>query len=265
MDLPALIPALQQLAHKAGEAIMAIYQSHTADAINYKADNSPVTEADLVANQIIVNGLRTLTPDIPIISEEHPIADFSVRRHWDSFWLIDPLDGTKEFIAKTDEFTVNIALIRGNQSVLGLVYAPATGIGYFATATHAAFRYAKAQAEQPIVVQRNMNSPIRIITSRRHSIKRLDEFMANIGAYQHLMAGSSLKMCLIAEGLADVYPRTGPTSEWDTAAAQCILEAAGGQLLDGEGQALRYNTKPSLINPHFLALGIGDVRWTTYL
>ena len=262
-DNSQLLKPLVALAKQAGIAIMKVYEAGDPK-IQIKADKTPVTEADLLANDIIVQGLKALTPEIPVVSEELAEVPFAQRKEWQRYWLIDPLDGTKEFIERTGEFTVNIALIEQHQSVLGVVYAPALGVGYEACRGYGAFKYTDDGAYEFIKTQPHPGNDISIAISRRHG-KRSQEYLQRFGRYKLHYCGSALKICLVAEGVADIYPRLGKTSEWDTAAGQCVLQEAGGQIIDLHGKELRYNTKPSLLNPEFIAVGDVQHNWLQYL
>ncbi|HUX81236.1 MAG TPA: 3'(2'),5'-bisphosphate nucleotidase CysQ [Halothiobacillus sp.] len=240
------------LAHRAGHAIMRVYAEDFA--VTQKADNSPVTEADLAAHRVIVAGLQALTPDIPILTEEGGLPDWSVRQHWTRYWLVDPLDGTREFIKRNGEFSVNIALIDQNQSVLGVVYAPATGLDYAGVLGVGSWRFIEGLA-QPIRVRAALDAPVTLALSRSHLSGREQALIDALSDPVVVRCGSALKTCLVAEAAADLYPRFGPTSEWDTAASQCVLEAAGGQLVDLQGVRLKYNRGESVLNPPFIAYG----------
>jgi 3'(2'), 5'-bisphosphate nucleotidase len=256
------INALVRTAREAGDAILEIYRQDFA--VYEKQDASPLTEADLASHRIIVEALRQLTPDIPVLSEEDADIPFGERSQWSSYWLIDPLDGTKEFIKKNDEFTVNIALIREHRPYLGVVHVPATGVTFYGEAGKGAFRMEHGETRQ-IHATTHAGTPLRVAGSRSHAGSSLQTFLENIGAHEIVSMGSSLKLCLVAEGKADLYPRLGPTSEWDTAAAQAVVEAAGGMVTDTSGSPLLYNTKESLLNPHFLVFGDRSRNWTGYL
>ncbi len=262
--LDALLVPLLELAAEAGRRIMQIYRG--GFSIQLKEDRSPLTEADLAAHDAIAAGLAILTPELPQLSEEeasgHP---FGERGHWQRYWLIDPLDGTREFIKRNDQFTVNIALIETHAPVLGVIHVPVSGVSYFARRGGGAFKQLPGEAPRPIHVRRLGGDPPVVAGSRSHRGERLTAFLRRLGEHRLLAVGSSLKSCLVAEGSADLYPRLGPTSEWDTAAAQCILEEAGGQLTDTEMRPLRYNTKASLLNPHFFAFGDQGRDWSKYL
>jgi 3'(2'), 5'-bisphosphate nucleotidase len=256
------------IAKAAGTAIMQVYA--TDFSVEKKDDNSPLTEADLAAHHVIVSALKQLTPHIPILSEESEGIDEETRKNWGQYWLIDPLDGTREFVKRNGEFTVNIALIDKNRSVLGVVYAPVNDLLYFATAAHGAYKQVGANSALKIHTKTlDPKRPI-IAGSRSHSDEKMQRFLHNIKNHTGLMPelismGSSLKICLVAEGRADVYPRLGPTSEWDTAAAHCILKEAGGDIIEVSGSVLRYNTKQSLLNPMFFASGKISQNWEAYL
>ena len=249
--LNRLLPAVISLAQKAGSAILRIY-GEVDPAVEYKCDSSPLTQADLAANRIILEGLSRLTPAWPVLSEESREIPFDRRREWVYFWLVDPLDGTKEFLKRNGEFTVNIALIEDRAPILGVVYAPAIDKLYCGARGVGAFKN-EGGIVSPIGTAANDAGPVRVVMSRSHGSgeENLDRFTA--GAHcEFVSMGSSLKFCLVAEGSADFYPRTGPTMEWDTAAAQCIVEQAGGTVTDLNGNAMLYN-KPELLNPGFVA------------
>jgi 3'(2'), 5'-bisphosphate nucleotidase len=252
---------VRALAAEASERILEIYA--TAFGVVAKDDNSPLTAADLAAHHAIAAGLRQLTPDVPILSEESVTVPFAERSQWRRYWLVDPLDGTKEFVQRNGQFTVNIALIEDHKPVLGVVQVPVTGLCYFAARGHGAFRQEPGQPPRPIRVKPlRPGEPVRVVGSRSHGGPGLQKFVARLGAHELVTIGSSLKFCQVAEGAADVYPRMGPTSEWDTAAAQCVVEAAGGQVVSAEtGAPLRYNTRESLLNPYFIVYGDASRDW----
>ncbi|GIU36973.1 3'(2'),5'-bisphosphate nucleotidase CysQ [Shewanella schlegeliana] len=244
---------LVDIATEAGNAIMAIYAKEDLGVVT-KADDSPVTAADLASHRVIVARLAQLTPNIPVMSEESTDIDWQQRRHWQSYWLIDPLDGTKEFIKRNGEFTVNIAFIEGDKAVAGVVYAPVLDkcfygeLGCGAWLKHAGnqIELPKAKIKKPLVP--------RIVGSRSHASPGLETYLQEIGEHEMKSVGSSLKFCLLAEGEAEVYPRLGLTSEWDTAAAQAVLESAGGRVLQYDTHVrLNYNQKPDILNPYFIA------------
>jgi 3'(2'), 5'-bisphosphate nucleotidase len=256
------------IAKAAGSAIMQIYS--TEFSVVRKEDNSPLTQADLAAHHTIVEALKKLTPNIPIISEESVTTAYDIRKQWKQYWLIDPLDGTREFVKRNGEFTVNIALIDEHKPVLGVVYAPVTELLYFAAHGNGAYKQIKTNPPQPIHTKPlDIQHPV-VAGSRSHSDQKMQSFMRNLesrlGVTPELISmGSSLKICLVAEGIADVYPRLGPTSEWDTAAAHCILQEAGGDIVDEADTSLRYNTKESLLNPFFFATSGSPHHWAGYL
>jgi 3'(2'), 5'-bisphosphate nucleotidase len=248
------------LAKEAGRRIMAIYQSEFR--IGVKEDRSPLTAADLASHHCLVEGLEALRPQYPVLSEESSARPFEERSQWETFWLIDPLDGTKEFIKRNGEFTVNIALIHRHQSVLGVVYAPARDLCYFAAEGCGAFR--QTGNAEPVTIEVCAQAParVRVVGSRSHGGEALGVYLSRLGDHDLVSIGSSLKLCWVAEGVADLYPRLGPTSEWDTAAAHCVVREAGGEVADLNGAPLRYNTKDSLLNPYFLVFGDKARDWT---
>ena len=255
--------AIIDIAHQAGEAIMAVYRRDDFD-IETKGDNSPLTAADLAANRVIVDGLRALTPDIPILSEEGKEIAWDARRGWTRFWLVDPLDGTREFIKRNGEFTVNIALIENAEPTLGVVHAPALDYTIWGQrGVGAALR--EGNEDIGVQTRRPAIAPLRVAASRSHLDDKTAAAIERMGETERRGMGSSLKFCKIAEGSTDVYLRFGPTSEWDTAAGQCVLEAAGGVVLGMDGQPFRYGRKESLLNPEFLALGDADLSWRDWL
>lgn len=258
MDIDLFIPDLRQICRDAGDAIMAVYQRDDFD-IQSKGDDSPVTAADLAAHHIIEKGLEQLNPTIPQLSEESEQISFEQRREWPLFWCIDPLDGTKEFIRRNDEFTVNIALIRGATPIFGIIHVPVTGVTYWGGERIGAWK-AENDGSVHAIHSRTLGDTLTLTASRRHGQEHNDALLQQLASrFQQvdtLQHGSSLKMCLIAEGKADLYPRLFPTSEWDTAAAQAIVEAAGGKLVDATSlQPLRYNQRKSLTNPFFYVVG----------
>lgn len=251
------------LAERAGDAIMTIYQ--TDFEVDYKADESPLTNADMAAHRTIVAGLEALTPQIPILSEES--ADqitWEMRRDWDCHWLVDPLDGTKEFIKKNGEFTVNIALIENGIAVLGVVAVPARGETYYAARGVGAFK-TKNGVERAISVAKPAARPLRVAGSRSHGNDETRRFIERLGEAEVVGIGSALKLCLVAEGTVDVYPRFGPTSEWDTGAAQAVVEQAGGRVTGVDMAPLPYNGKESILNPYFLVFGDETIDWASFM
>lgn len=256
------------IAKAAGEAIMQVYV--TDFDFKRKSDNSPLTQADVAAHNVIVSALKQLTPHIPILSEESEDIDADIRNSWEHYWLIDPLDGTREFIKRNGEFTVNIALIDHHVPVIGVVYAPVTDLLYFASVGQGAFKQVNACVPFQIHTRAFDIAKLVVAGSRSQSDHTFQHFLHNIhvntGALPELISmGSSLKICLVAEGKADVYPRLGPTFEWDTAAAHCILQEAGGDIVDEKGEGLRYNIKQSLLNPRFFATVKNSQNWSDFL
>ena len=251
------------LAHDAAAAILGIYDSEFA--VQHKDDDSPLTAADLAAHRCIVDGLARLTPDIPVLSEEsaHEVPT-ALRRQWSRLWLVDPLDGTREFVKRNGEFTVNIALIEDGVAVFGVVQAPVTGALWHGGATLGAFHRNGGQ-DAPVRVRAPATAPLRVAASRSHRDTRTEAFIARMGEVEPLGLGSSLKFCKLAEGGLDVYPRFGPTSEWDTAAGQCVLEGAGGAVLDPQGRPFRYNQRDRILNGDFIALGDTALPWKDWL
>jgi len=245
------------IAYSAGIAIMKIYHSGEMGKTS-KADNSPLTLADMAAHKTIVDGLSRLSPKIPILSEEATTTTFSERSQWTKFWLVDPLDGTKEFIKRNGEFTVNIALIENGKPILGVVYAPALNVCYYGKHGTGSFVQHGNHPAQPISANPHLkHEPIRVVTSRSHSDARTETFLNQLGEHQCISMGSSLKLCLVAEGAAHLYPRLGPTMEWDTAAAHAVVNSAGGMVCNLNGEVLCYN-KADLHNPEFLVLPTTD-------
>lgn len=258
-----LLEQVSAIALDAGRAIMNVYNGEFA--VRRKEDNSPLTEADLAAHHIIEQGLSQLTPQLPILSEESEALPYVQRQGWSRYWLVDPLDGTREFIKRNGEFTVNIALIDNHMPVLGVVYAPALDLLFYAMQGQGAFRQQGSKPPQAIRARAFDATQVTVAGSRSHAGERLIRFLSNMGPHMLISMGSSLKICLVAEGRADVYPRLGPTSEWDTAAAQCVLEEAGGRLVGADNRPFRYNTKESLLNPDFFATGASSHDWSQYL
>ncbi|QNH11813.1 3'(2'),5'-bisphosphate nucleotidase CysQ [Xanthomonas sp. SI] len=251
------------IAIDAAAAIMAVYA--TGFEVEHKADASPLTQADLAAHRIIVEGLERLTPDLPVLSEESAHIPWDVREHWTSYWLVDPLDGTREFVKRNGEFSVNIALIHQGAPVFGVVQAPVDGRVWHAVRGEQAYRR-DGFRDTALNTRRPAGAPLRVAASRSHRDPRTDALLLRMGETEVIAQGSSLKFCRIADGELDVYPRFGPTSEWDTAAGQCVLQAAGGTLLAADtGKPFRYNRRESLLNGDFLALGDPTLPWRSWL
>lgn len=261
----SLLKQVLKVAEKAGEAILEIYHQSEEVEIEKKDDNSPVTAADHAAHKVIVESLLAAYPDVPVFSEESGGIAFQDRQHWQEFWLVDPLDGTKEFINRTGEFTVNIALIQNGEPVLGVVTVPLKNTAYLGARGIGAYKVLDHEPWQEIKVRDINWDQLIVVGSRRHGAEALDALIAKLSSrfssIETANMGSSLKFCLIAEGKADIYPRLAPTSEWDTAAAQAVLMEAGGIVLDIEFNPLQYNKGESVLNPHFYALGDIAVDW----
>jgi 3'(2'), 5'-bisphosphate nucleotidase len=249
-DLRALAQALMPIVARADAAIMRVYDA--GFTVQHKEDDSPLTLADLESQRVIIEGLNEITPDIPILSEESAQAPWAERQTWRQLWVVDPLDGTREFVKRNGEFTVNIALVRNHEPVLGVVSAPAQGLLFWGAAGVGAFSHHRDAAEIPIHVSPPQN-PLRVVGSRSHASPATAGYLARLGPHVLTGIGSSLKFSLVASGQADLYPRFGPTSEWDTAAGQALLEAAGGHVTRLDGHRLRYNCRESVINGDFLA------------
>lgn len=257
----ALLDEVHAIVREAGAAIMGVYARDFT--ILEKADKSPVTEADLAAHSIITARLARLHPALPILSEE-AADDFAGPDSSGRYWLVDPLDGTKEFINRNGEFTVNIALIEGGRPVLGVVYAPALNVAYSAVMGLGAFKVSANASRKAIhVATRAEGNTWRVVGSRSHARDALAKFLQHLGSHELVPMGSSLKFCLVAEGHADVYPRLGPTSLWDTAAAQCIVEQAGGRVIQLTGEPLSYANPSVTLNPFFVVCGPGPVNFTS--
>ncbi len=263
-QLEELIAPVCAIVKQAGLEIMKIYQA--GFEVEEKEDHSPLTTADLASHYLICEQLRALTPDIPILSEESASIPYAQRSKWSHYWLIDPLDGTREFIKQNGEFTVNVALVIDHVAHLGAVYIPVQDICYFASTGCGAFR--QEQDRAACRIRTRPSSPGTTPTvcgSRSYAGKSLRTLLSQIGEYELIRVGSSIKTCLVAEGTADLYPRFGPTSEWDTAAAHCVVQEAGGQLVDTRLKSLRYNTKDSLLNPSFIVFGNLNDAWRELL
>ena len=268
-----LLDDVIRLAVNAGHAILEVYGSDDFN-VETKADDSPVTAADLAAHKVLQAGLEPLLEDVPVLSEESAVPEFTLRKQWQRYWIIDPLDGTKEFINRNGEFTVNIALIENGVPILGVVYVPVSSVTYAGIRGQGAFKLDGAGVRRPISV-RSMASrgqadkPVSVVASRRHGAGAVDQLLARLseqlGVVETRNMGSSLKLCLVAEGEADIYPRLAPTMEWDTAAAQAVVEAAGGTVVDADFRLMRYNTKDNLLNPYFYVIGDQDFAWESFI
>ncbi|MDT0617937.1 3'(2'),5'-bisphosphate nucleotidase CysQ [Salinisphaera sp. P385] len=261
--IDALLPDVIAIAERAGRAILEVY--HGEFEVEHKADDSPLTAADLAAHRVIAAGLRDLTPDWPQLSEEGADIDAATRHVWSRYWLIDPLDGTKEFVKRNGQFTVNIALIEDSVPVLGVVHAPELDCTWSAAPRAGAAKRAADGSQRTLSVATVDPARPRVLVSSSHRTPDVDALLTRMPDFEPVAMGSSLKFCLIAEGEADFYPRLGPTSEWDTGAAHAVLAAAGGEVVELSGTPLRYNQRDSLLNPHFLAFGDTGHDWRQYL
>lgn len=268
MVLAEYLPAVKDIAEEAGEAILGIYQSGQFESYS-KSDQTPVTTADLAANDILIARLKELTPGIPILSEEQADVALEVRGNWDRYWLLDPLDGTGEFIQRSGDFSVVIALVQYGEPVLGVIYAPVDKTFYFAARGEGAFKQ-DSSGIRGINVHQVENEeviwPLRVAVSLRQQRELIRERLYPEKPLEYIPKGSSsLKSCMVAEGVADCYLRIGPTGEWDTGAAQCIVEEAGGYISDLNLQPLTYNERESLENPNFIVVGDNSLPWSTLL
>ena len=245
-----LISSTVEITKEAGEAITEIYNSDFAYQL--KKDLSPITAADNLSHNIITDRLKILTPEIPILSEENCDIPYKIRSQWTQYWLVDPLDGTKEFIKKNGEFTVNIALIENNNPIFGIIHIPVTNETYWGSKVNGSFYSTENNDAEQISVSDNYQNPMRIVASRSHPSEMLNSLLESIADYEIIEVGSSIKFCLIASGQADCYPRFGPTSEWDTAAGEAIVRFAGGHLVTANGDLMSYNLKRDYLNPNFI-------------
>ncbi len=265
MNYQSLLKATIGISQEAGAAILEVYYRDEDLDVLTKENDSPLTEADLAAHRIIIDALRELTPALPILSEESRAVSWLQRHAWQTYWLVDPLDGTKEFITRNGEFTVNIALIHNGRPTLGVVYVPVKDIVYYGS-PDGAFKVSggNTEAVQTSRIEENQHT-IAVVASRSHKGDELEAWLERAAAIfprmELVSMGSSLKICLVAEGRADIYPRLSLTSEWDTAAAQAVLEAAGGVLTDTEFNIYRYNQKEDILNPYFFAIGDRAYDW----
>ena len=266
-DYQAWLPELIRIARAAGDAILHVYKSEID--VQRKLDNSPLTLADIAAHNIIEAGLQRLTPHIPQLSEESVAIPYAIRQEWRRYWLIDPLDGTREFIKRNGEFSVNIALVEEGRPVIGIVYAPVADELYYACSDSGAYKQVGTAAPESIHSRQWDTDALVFAVSRSHGSPRLQGFLSqvagNLSMPELISLGSSLKICRVAEGKADLFPRLGLTSEWDTAAAQCVLEAAGGAVIAPDGRAFRYNQRPTLLNGDFIALGDTRLPWRSWI
>ena len=271
MELPEQLRQMQQIASSAGKEILSVYEDRRPIDVTVKADNSPLTEADRRAHNVIVEQLAALPEKYPILSEESDAVSFQQRSSWETYWLVDPLDGTKEFISRNGEFTVNIALVENGIARAGVVHVPVSGVSYMGELGCGAWKQVGDEPPQPLVPTSldPKTQQLRVVASRNHRGANVDRIISaleqDFAAVEVVSMGSSLKFCLLAEGKADVYPRLAPTSEWDTAAAHAVLRAAGGDVVTTQFVPLRYNQKAELLNPHFIAVADASFDWRTRL
>jgi 3'(2'), 5'-bisphosphate nucleotidase len=250
-----LLNSVIAIAKKAGLESLELYNSEKPVEVFIKADHSPVTQADLAAHELIKDALEKLLPGVPVLSEEDSENIYEVRKKWPIFWLVDPIDGTREFISHTGQFTVNIALIYQHQPILGVIYLPLKGRSYAGAVTIPSFKE-QDELRTPIRIKPwEVGDEIILLTTRKEFPESLQQQLAQFGPVKITYRSSSVKFCVIAEGRADIYFRTKPIQEWDTAAGQAIIENAGGVVLDSHYEALRYNTNPYMLNAPFIVLG----------
>ena len=257
---------VRHIAEEAAEVILEVYLSDDLQ-VAVKEDFSPLTQADLASHRCIVAGLEGMAQDLPILSEESQGVTYDERHRWDTFWLVDPLDGTKEFLRRNGEFTINIALIQGHRPILGVVHLPVSRQTYWAAEGEGAFRSVNGETVRLHAAQ-DVGRPVRVVASRSHAstptVVFLDR-MARDHELEVVSKGSALKLCMVAEGEADLYPRLAPTMEWDTAAAQCVVEQAGGYVTTLQNKPLQYN-KEDLLNPYFMVASPAvSAIWPSYL
>lgn len=271
MEMSEQLRQIQEIACSAGKEILSVYEDSCPIDVTVKADNSPLTEADRRAHNLIMAQLAALPEKYPILSEESDAVSFEQRSSWETYWLVDPLDGTKEFISRNGEFTVNIALIDNGIARAGVVHVPVSGVSYMGELGCGAWKQVGDEQPQPLVPTSldPKTQQLRVVASRNHRGANVDRIISaleqDFAAVEVVSMGSSLKFCLLAEGEADVYPRLAPTSEWDTAAAHAVLRAAGGDVVTTQFVPLRYNQKAELLNPHFIAVADASFDWRTRL
>lgn len=262
-DLSHHLPAVIEIARSAGQLILEIYEKKEYQAYT-KSDETPVTSADIAAHKLITEKLSELTPDIPVLSEEDADISLEQRSQWNRYWLVDPLDGTQEFIARSGDFATIIALVENNKPVMGVVYGPVSGVTYYAYHGKGAWKIPDLDQNVRIKTHTHdgQSSPIAMAISRRQDINRITRRLSSEWNYELVPLGSAaLKACLVAEGAVDCYLRLGPTGEWDTAATQCIVEEAGGRILSTHLDPLSYNERDTLENPNFIVLGDENLPW----
>lgn len=266
-----LLEQVIEISIEAGKAILEVYDRSDEIEHSAKADSSPVTEADLAAHKIMHPSLEAIDEHVPVLSEEASLPPFDQRSQWERYWIIDPLDGTKEFIKKNGEFTVNIALVENGVPILGVVHVPVLNITYSGIAGKGAFKRQDDSNDEikTRTVASGDSASVCVVASRSHGSEAVENCIGKLeqrfASVERRSMGSSLKLCLVAEGVADLYPRLAPTSEWDTAAAQAVVEAAGGVVVDSDLLPLRYNQKEEILNPHFYVIGDQSFDWNTLL
>ncbi|MCR9984444.1 3'(2'),5'-bisphosphate nucleotidase CysQ [Vibrio diabolicus] len=266
-DLSHLLPQVIEIARSAGQMILEIYEKKQYEAYT-KSDETPVTSADIAAHKLITERLSELTPDIPVLSEEDADISLEQRAQWERYWLVDPLDGTQEFIARSGDFATIIALVDNNKPTMGVVYGPVSGVTYYAYSGKGAWKIPDMSDSVKIHTHKHEQpgQSIAIAISRRQDINRITSRMSSAWNYDLIPLGSAaLKACLVAEGAVDCYLRLGPTGEWDTAATQCIVEEAGGRILSTQLEPLSYNERETLENPNFIVLGDAALPWNEIL
>ena len=261
MDLNSQLETVISLAKRAGKVILEVYDSGEFD-ITLKSGGSPLTRADRASHDLITEKLKKIS-NLPVLSEESRFIPYEERARWELLWLVDPLDGTKEFIKRNGEFSVNIALIQSGSPILGVIHAPALDLTYYALQGNGAFKQKEGGQPAKISANNRATHKLKVVASRSHCGPDLEGLLARIGDYECVSVGSSIKFCVVAEGAAHLYPRLGPTMEWDTAAGQCIAEEAGASVTDLHGQRLRYN-KASLLNPEFIVDG-ASLHWQEWI
>ena len=265
-ELNTLIDPVIDIAQDAGELILQVYRNEFD--VEIKNDGTPLTIADQRSHDLICKRLLELTPNIPVLSEESHSVSYAERQQWKTYWLVDPLDGTKEFVKRSGEFSVNIALLVENVPVLGVVYTPTKQWTHWGVHNQGAWKQIGHNAPQAIQAKPYTGGKATVVASKSHGQDKLELFLNNLavkeGDYDVKHMGSALKICLVAEGLGDIYPRLGLTSEWDTAAADIVIREAGGRIIQTNGKTVVYNKKNTL-NPYFLAVGVGEYDWLPLL
>jgi len=257
-----LVAGVLAACRQASERILEIYGRDDFE-VERKDDASPLTAADMASHETLMAALGELTPEIPVLSEESSALEFEARREWSRLWVVDPLDGTREFIKRNGEFTINVALVEDSRPVLGVIAVPVTGEAFSGVVGQGAQRWHDWCESEPIRTRRPATSPPVVLGSRSHGNPRSQAYFEALGPHERISRGSALKFCVVATGEADFYPRLGPTSEWDTAAGEAIVTAAGGRVWLPDGRELRYNVRPTTLNGDFLVAGDPDANWPT--